>query len=248
MCRAASCRTTASPCPTNCATTTSRSGSSARTSSRRICRRPRQRHPYFITSFEKVPGTPVGNGLTDLLADLQESANATLRSLINNLSISSGPQVVINDDMLAPEENGEDMYPWKRWHTRNDPMTAAASSRSVLQPANNAQQLIAGLPGIRRASRTTCRRSRSMSVAGGGGAGRTASGLAMLMGNASKILQTVSANIDRDVIEESDAAAAGPAPAHRHQSACSPARRRSPCRASTSRSSARPCASARSSS
>jgi hypothetical protein len=34
-----------------------------------------------------------------------------------------------------------------------------------------------------------------------GGAGRTASGLAMLMGNASKILQTVAANIDRDVIE-----------------------------------------------
>jgi hypothetical protein len=37
--------------------------------------------------------------------------------------------------------------------------------------------------------------------AGAGGAGRTASGLAMLMGNASKILQTVSANIDRDVFE-----------------------------------------------
>jgi hypothetical protein len=37
----------------------------------------------------------------------------------------------------------------------------------------------------------------------GGGAGRTASGLAMLMGNASKILQTVSANIDRDIVEPS---------------------------------------------
>jgi hypothetical protein len=34
-----------------------------------------------------------------------------------------------------------------------------------------------------------------------GGAGRTASGLAMLMGNASKILQTVAANVDRDVLE-----------------------------------------------
>jgi hypothetical protein len=33
-----------------------------------------------------------------------------------------------------------------------------------------------------------------------GGAGRTAAGLAMLMGNASKILQTVAANIDRDVL------------------------------------------------
>src|SRR4029077_17507216 len=83
---------------------------------------PRARHPYYITSFEKVPGTPVGNGLIDMIADLQEAANATLRALVNNLSISSGPQVVINDDMLAPEENGEDLYPWKRWHTRNDPV------------------------------------------------------------------------------------------------------------------------------
>jgi hypothetical protein len=38
--------------------------------------------------------------------------------------------------------------------------------------------------------------------AAGQGAGRTASGLAMLMGNASKILQTVSANIDRDIVEQ----------------------------------------------
>jgi len=37
----------------------------------------------------------------------------------------------------------------------------------------------------------------------GSGAGRTASGLAMLMGNANKILQTVAANIDRDVLEVS---------------------------------------------
>src|SRR4249920_3541233 len=83
---------------------------------------PRGRHPYFITSFEKVPGTPVGNGLVDLIDDLQDVANATLRSLVNNLSISSGPQAVINLDRLAPEENGEDLYPWKRWLVRNDPV------------------------------------------------------------------------------------------------------------------------------
>jgi hypothetical protein len=29
---------------------------------------PRKRHPYYITSFEKVPGTPVGNGLPDILS------------------------------------------------------------------------------------------------------------------------------------------------------------------------------------
>lgn len=165
---------------------------------------PRQRHPYFITSFEKVPGTPVGNGLTDLLSDLQEAANATLRALINNLSIASGPQVVINDDMLAPEENGEDMYPWKRWHTKNDPVNGGAKQPiSFFQPANNSQALIQCFQEFVSISDDVSSIPKYVGGSAGGGAGRTASGLAMLMGNASKLLQTVSANVDRDVIEES---------------------------------------------
>ena len=165
---------------------------------------PRKRHPYFITSFEKVPGTPVGNGLTDLLADLQEAANATLRSLINNLSIASGPQVVVNDDMLSPEENGEDLYPWKRWHVRNDPMTGGSKQPiQFFQPQSNAQQLIQVYQEFVSIADDVSAIPKYVGGSAGGGAGRTASGLAMLMGNASKILQTVSANIDRDVVEPS---------------------------------------------
>jgi hypothetical protein len=165
---------------------------------------PRQRHPYFITSFEKVPGTPVGNGLTDLLADLQEASNATLRALINNVSISSGPQVVINDDMLAPEENGEDLFPWKRWHTRNDPMTGGNKQPiSFFMPASNSASLMQVYQELVSIADDVSAIPKYVGGQAGGGAGRTASGLAMLMGNASKILQTVSANIDRDVIEGS---------------------------------------------
>ena len=164
---------------------------------------PRQRHPYYITSFEKVPGTPVGNGLTDLLADLQESANATLRALINNLSISSGPQVVVNDDRLSPDETGEDLYPWKRWHVRNDPVSNNNQQPiSFFQPQAVAQQLIAVFQEfVSIADDVSAIPKYIGGQAGAGGAGRTASGLAMLMGNASKILQTVSANIDRDIWE-----------------------------------------------
>ena len=165
---------------------------------------PRQRHPYFITSFEKVPGTPVGNGLTDLLADLQEVANATLRSLVNNISIASGPQVVINDDRLAPEENGEDMYPWKRWHTRSDPVgNNSQQPISFFMPASNAQPMMQVYQDFVGIADDVSAIPKYVGGQGGGGAGRTASGLAMLMGNASKILQTVSANIDRDVLEQS---------------------------------------------
>ena len=165
---------------------------------------PRQRHPYFITSFEKVPGTPVGNSLSDLLGDIQEVANATLRSLVNNLSISSGPQVVINDSRLAPGETGEDLYPWKRWHTRDDPVSAGQKGDPVgfFMPTSNSEALMNvynAFIGI--ADDVSAIPKYVGGQAGAGGAGRTASGLAMLMGNASKILQSVSANIDRDVLE-----------------------------------------------
>ena len=163
---------------------------------------PRQRHPYFITSFEKVPGTPVGNGLVDLIADLQEVSNATLRSLVNNMSLSSGPQIVINDDRISPEENTEDIYPHKRWHVRNDPVgNNTQKPIEFYQPTDNSQALIAVFKAFVEFADDVSAIPKYIGGQGGGGAGRTASGLAMLMGNASKILQTVSANIDRDVLE-----------------------------------------------
>jgi len=164
---------------------------------------PRKRHPYFITSFEKVPGTPLGNGLTDILADIQEATNATLRSLVNNLSIASGPQVVVNADRLAPMEDAEEMYPWKRWFVQNDPLSNGGSQPiSFFQPNSNAQELIGVYTYLNNLADDVSAIPKYITGGGAGaGAGRTASGLSMLMNNASKVLQTVAANVDRDVME-----------------------------------------------
>jgi hypothetical protein len=165
---------------------------------------PRQRHPYFITSFEKVPGTPIGNGLSDLLADLQEVANAALRALVNNMSIASGPQVVVNDSRLAPEESGEELYAWKRWHIVDNPLgTNSGDPIKFFMPTSNAQSLIEVFQKFVDIADDVSAIPKYVGGQAGGGAGRTASGLAMLMGNASKILQTVSANVDREVVEQS---------------------------------------------
>ena len=164
---------------------------------------PRKRHPYYITSFEKVPGTPLGNGLSDIVSDLQEGANSVLRALINNLSIASGPQVMVNDDRLAPGEDAEDMYPWKRWHYQSDPMgNNSQVPISFFQPASNSQELLAVLEKFNAMADDASAIPRYLSGQSAGGAGRTSSGLAMLMANASKVLQTVAANIDRDVIDQ----------------------------------------------
>jgi hypothetical protein len=163
---------------------------------------PRARHNYFITSFEKVPGTPVGNGLTDMISDLQDVANATLRSLVNNLSISSGPQAIINDDRCRPEENTDELFPWKRWHVTNDPVgNNAKPPVEFFQPQSNAQDLLTVFKAFVDLSDDVSAIPKYVGGEASGGAGRTASGLAMLMGNASKILQTVAANIDRDIFE-----------------------------------------------
>lgn len=165
---------------------------------------PRQRHPYFTTSFEKVPGTPVGNGLPDILSDIGDVCNATLRSLVNNMSISSGPQVALNEDRLAAGENPEDMYPWKRWRFQSDPLgNNSAQPITFFQPVSNAQELLQVYQRFVDMADELSAIPKYMAGqgAGGSGAGRTASGLAMLMTNASKILQTVAGNIDRDVIE-----------------------------------------------
>jgi hypothetical protein len=164
---------------------------------------PRKRHSYYITSFEKVPGTPVGHGLPDILADIQDVMNATLRTLVNNMSIASGPQVVVNDERLAADEDGENLFPWKRWHVKNDPFGGNSQVPvSFFQPTSNAQELLSVYKEFNNIADELSAIPKYMSGSSQvGGAGRTSSGLAMLMGNASKMLQTVAANIDRDVIE-----------------------------------------------
>lgn len=163
----------------------------------------KKRAPYYVTSFEKVPGTVVGNALPDILADIQDASNASLRSLINNMSIASGPQVVINDDRVAENEDSDDLYPWKRWHTVNDPLgNNAQQPVSFFQPNSNAQELLGVYEKFTQIADELSAIPRYITGSERlGGAGRTASGLAMLMGNAAKILQTVAANVDNDVVK-----------------------------------------------
>jgi hypothetical protein len=163
---------------------------------------PRQRVPYFLTSFEKVPGTVAGHSLTDILEDIQEVQNATFRSLVNNASISSGPQVVINDEMVSPTESGDELYPWKRWHVQGDPLGNQREPISFFQPNSNVGELLQILNAMNTMADELSAIPRYLTGESlSGGAGRTSSGLAMLMNNAQKVLQTVASNVDEDVMD-----------------------------------------------
>lgn len=164
---------------------------------------PRKRPPYYVTSFEKVPGTLVGNSVPDILSDIQDVCNATLRSLVNNVAIASGPQVVVNDEVLSEYEEGVRLVPWKIWHYSQE-MGQSTTREPVtfFQPKSNAQELLGIYEKFTQMADELSAIPRYITGSDRmGGAGRTASGLAMLMNNASKILQTVAGNIDKDVFD-----------------------------------------------
>lgn len=159
----------------------------------------RKRANYFITSFDKQPGTIYGAGISDLMHDVQDVMNATLRALVNNMSIASGPQVFYNEELLNPNQN-DSLYPWKRWRYSTDPANPQANPVGFFQPASNANELLQVFGSFNVLADEVSAIPRYMTGDNRvGGAGRTASGLAMLMSNANKSLQNVAENVDRDV-------------------------------------------------
>jgi hypothetical protein len=72
---------------------------------------------------------------------------------------------------------------------------------SFFQPDSRAQELLIVYQKFSELADDLSAIPRFLAGQGAGGAGRTAAGLSMLMSNASKILQTVAANIDRDVMD-----------------------------------------------
>lgn len=158
---------------------------------------PLARRPYYATSYERIPGSVWGNSVYDLMKDCQDMCNATARSLAANLGIASGPQVSVNVDRLPPGAEVTSMYPWKIWPTTSDPMGGTQKAIDFFQPASNANELMGVFEKFSAlADEYTGIPRYTVGQESTGGAGRTASGMSMMLGNASKIIKAVVSGVD----------------------------------------------------
>ena len=158
------------------------------------------RKPYYVTSYEKVPGAIAGKGVTDLCRDSQAMVNASARSLANNMGISSGPQVGVNVSRLPPGEDITEMYPWKIWQFQSSEFNDGSQPLSFFQPGSNASELMAVFEKFSARADEDTMIPRYMTGESSPGAGRTSSGLSMLISNAGKGIKQVITNIDQNVI------------------------------------------------
>jgi hypothetical protein len=159
--------------------------------------------PYLKSGWRYIPGSFYFRGIPELIKDLTKICNAAVRSVVRNLGIASGPQVVINDiNRLAKGQNVTNMHPWKIWQFANYSVSQQKAI-DFFQPNSNAAELIAvfekfmaladdwtGIPAYTYGSDAAA------------GAGRTARGLSMLMSSASRGIKRVATRLDREIVEQ----------------------------------------------
>lgn len=156
---------------------------------------------YYATSYERVPGEFWGSALPDILDDMQGIVNAAVRSLVNNMAMGSGPQVEVNIDRLAPGQDVSRVTPWQVIQTQDSQFGTQGPAVSFFQPNSNVPDLVAVIEKFYQFADDFSLVPRYMAGSDKvGGAGRTASGLSMLMEAANKGLKGVVANIDTHIL------------------------------------------------
>ena len=161
---------------------------------------PLGKRPYDIAQWNEIPGAFWGGALPELMRDVQIMCNASARALANNMGIASGPQVEVVVDRLPDGEDVTSVYPWKIWQVTSDRTGGGQSAVRFFQPNMNADVLMNVYASFAKQSdEVTGIPNYVYGSTGVSGAGRTASGLSMLMDNAAKGIKQAIASVDRVV-------------------------------------------------
>ena len=163
---------------------------------------PLLRRPYFSASYVKRPGSVWGQSIPILMNPIQRMCNATARALANNLGIASGPQVEIYVDRLADNGSIEEIAPRKIWQVTSDATGGGGRAVNFFQPTSNARELLEVYNTFeQKADDVTGVPRQALGNERLAGAGITASGMAMILESASKIIKDAIRNIDNGLIK-----------------------------------------------
>jgi len=163
---------------------------------------PLGRRPYYVASYETVPGSIWGISIPEIMEPLQDVMNSMLRSMVDNVGFASGPQIGVDVDRMHPSMDVTKVYPRKMWFFENNPLGSQLPIQ-FFQPNMNLDPLIRGLAKFETlADDYTGIPRYAYGNEDVGGAGETASGLSMLMNAASKGIRQVIGNISEGILSQ----------------------------------------------
>jgi hypothetical protein len=114
--------------------------------------------PYQMCPYKKDPTSPFGVGLPLLVRDAQRVVTQSWHMVLDNSAISSGPQIVMQKDLVEPVDGEWEMRPRKAWFLTDSsatvnqafqffvPPNVSADLMSVLNAAKQFAEEESGIP------------------------------------------------------------------------------------------------------
>jgi len=162
---------------------------------------PMKKRPYYVTSYEKVPGSLVGRAVTMLMRPNQQIINSGYRALRRNMGLASGPFAEVDSSRLGGQQAPEEIMPAMIKLVEPDLVGRGATAYHFHKIDSHAGELESLInEEIKKCDDATGIPAYAYGNPQVAGAGRTVGGLAMLMGNAAKGIKQVIVNIEQDVL------------------------------------------------
>lgn len=154
--------------------------------------------PYFKASYQEIPGEFWSEGVPDVLDDVGDVVCAGGRAIVNNMAMGSGPMAGINVDRLKAGEEIHTIRPWMLFQLEDSPYGNSVDQPiNFYQPAMHAQEILGVIEKFYQFADDFSMIPRYLAGSDRvAGAGRTASGLSMLMDAANKGLKNCVQNVD----------------------------------------------------
>jgi hypothetical protein len=167
---------------------------------------PTGQRPYQVASFSRLPGSFWGEGLGQILRDVQRQVNSAARRLVQNMAYASGPIAEINLDLLDESEDTPNLVrPYRVFYTQGAGKgrainmekipSVAAELNAVLQAYWRLADEVSGVPAYAYGGTTPAT-----------GAAATMGGLSLLYNSALRGIKQAIGNLDKHLIEPTIAA------------------------------------------
>ena len=151
-------------------------------------------------TFYCMPDSWWGDSVLEKCESTQRLCNAAVRDLVVNMAQCSGPQTIIKDIARLHPTCSAAQSPWKVWLFETSVMGDNGDPLKIFQPQSNIRELLAVFDwGMKQADNDTGIPAYAYGAAMAGGAGRTASGLEMMLENVNRGMKMVVMETDREV-------------------------------------------------
>lgn len=155
-----------------------------------------ERIPFLFVPYERRGGSIWGDGVPYQMDDTQAMWNGTQRAIMDNMRVTAGPQIVIDESKLSDRTDPSTLYPFKEWFVK-DMEGLSRDPVYFFQPQNNVMQMAKIQEGLRlHMQMETSIPDFATGIPGAQGHNRTEGGMILQQSMAMNFIRSQIANMD----------------------------------------------------